>query len=167
MGKLMKTVGKSKRKRCISSYYYTNKIDCYGTEGKTMNQLVSVMEESVRPLYDPASSPNVTTKWGKYFNRYSIKIWMKALVFLVCIFFFNSNNIRYLKAIHNQFTITISGWVFLQNRLGDPTCRIWSKYSKINCVNNWNFWSTWWDWLIIGFMYLLVLGWCLTQICCS
>ncbi|WP_426485890.1 hypothetical protein [Flavobacterium sp. 2] len=29
------------------------KIDCYGTEGKTMNQLVSVMEEFKCPLYDP------------------------------------------------------------------------------------------------------------------
>lgn len=29
------------------------KIDCYGTEGKTMNQLVAVMEEFKCPLYDP------------------------------------------------------------------------------------------------------------------
>jgi len=29
------------------------KIDCYGTEGKTMNQLVDVMAEFKCPLYDP------------------------------------------------------------------------------------------------------------------
>jgi len=29
------------------------KIDCYGTEGKTMNKLVEVMEEFKLPLYDP------------------------------------------------------------------------------------------------------------------
>ncbi|QSB26090.1 hypothetical protein [Flavobacterium sp. CLA17] len=29
------------------------RIDCYGTEGKTMNQLVSLMEEFKCPLYDP------------------------------------------------------------------------------------------------------------------
>ncbi len=29
------------------------KIDCYGTEGKTMNRLVEVMEEFKLPLYDP------------------------------------------------------------------------------------------------------------------
>lgn len=29
------------------------KIDCYGTEGKTMNKLVEVMEEFKCPLYDP------------------------------------------------------------------------------------------------------------------
>jgi hypothetical protein len=29
------------------------KIDCYGTEGKTMNKLVDVMEEFKCPLYDP------------------------------------------------------------------------------------------------------------------
>ncbi|MEP6929942.1 MAG: hypothetical protein ABI850_08015 [Flavobacterium sp.] len=29
------------------------RIDCYGTEGNTMNQLVSLMEEFKCPLYDP------------------------------------------------------------------------------------------------------------------
>ena len=29
------------------------KIDCYGTEGKTMNKLVDVLEEFKCPLYDP------------------------------------------------------------------------------------------------------------------
>lgn len=29
------------------------KIDCYGTEGKTMNKLVDIMEEFKCPLYDP------------------------------------------------------------------------------------------------------------------
>lgn len=29
------------------------KIDCYGTEGKTMNLLVATMEEFKCPLYDP------------------------------------------------------------------------------------------------------------------
>ena len=29
------------------------KIDCYGTEGKTMNKLADVMEEFKCPLYDP------------------------------------------------------------------------------------------------------------------
>lgn len=29
------------------------KIDCYGTEGKTMNQLVDLMAEFKCPLYDP------------------------------------------------------------------------------------------------------------------
>ena len=29
------------------------KIDCYGTEGKTMNKLVEIMEEFKCPLYDP------------------------------------------------------------------------------------------------------------------
>ena len=29
------------------------KIDCYGTEGKTMNVLVSILEEFKCPLYDP------------------------------------------------------------------------------------------------------------------
>ena len=29
------------------------KIDCYGTEGKTMNKLVDVMQEFKCPLYDP------------------------------------------------------------------------------------------------------------------
>jgi hypothetical protein len=29
------------------------KIDCYGTEGKTMNKLVALMEEFKCPLYDP------------------------------------------------------------------------------------------------------------------
>ena len=29
------------------------RIDCYGTEGKTMNKLVDVMEEFKCPLYDP------------------------------------------------------------------------------------------------------------------
>ena len=29
------------------------KIDCYGTEGKTMDSLVSIMEEFKCPLYDP------------------------------------------------------------------------------------------------------------------
>ena len=29
------------------------KIDCYGTEGKTMNQLVDLMGEFKCPLYDP------------------------------------------------------------------------------------------------------------------
>jgi hypothetical protein len=29
------------------------KIDCYGTEGKTMDTLVNVMEEFKCPLYDP------------------------------------------------------------------------------------------------------------------
>lgn len=28
-------------------------IDCYGTEGKTMDQLVNIMEEYKCPLYDP------------------------------------------------------------------------------------------------------------------
>jgi hypothetical protein len=28
-------------------------IDCYGTEGKTMDKLVSIMEEFKCPLYDP------------------------------------------------------------------------------------------------------------------
>ena len=28
-------------------------IDCYGTEGKTMNKLVDIMEEFKCPLYDP------------------------------------------------------------------------------------------------------------------
>jgi hypothetical protein len=28
-------------------------IDCYGTEGKTMNKLVALMEEFKCPLYDP------------------------------------------------------------------------------------------------------------------
>jgi hypothetical protein len=31
-------------------------IDCYGTEGKTMDLLVSVMEEYKCPLYDPFQS---------------------------------------------------------------------------------------------------------------
>ncbi len=29
------------------------KIDCYGTEGKTMNKLVDILEEFKCPLYDP------------------------------------------------------------------------------------------------------------------
>jgi hypothetical protein len=29
------------------------KIDCYGTEGKTMNKLVDLLEEFKCPLYDP------------------------------------------------------------------------------------------------------------------
>jgi len=29
------------------------KIDCYGTEGKTMNKLVDIMQEFKCPLYDP------------------------------------------------------------------------------------------------------------------
>jgi hypothetical protein len=29
------------------------KIDCYGTEGKTMDKLVDIMEEYKCPLYDP------------------------------------------------------------------------------------------------------------------
>jgi hypothetical protein len=29
------------------------KIDCYGTEGKTMDALVNIMEEFKCPLYDP------------------------------------------------------------------------------------------------------------------
>ncbi len=29
------------------------KIDCYGTEGKTMDKLVDIMEEFKCPLYDP------------------------------------------------------------------------------------------------------------------
>lgn len=29
------------------------KIDCYGTEGKTMDKLVNIMEEFKCPLYDP------------------------------------------------------------------------------------------------------------------
>ncbi|MBZ4044275.1 hypothetical protein [Flavobacterium hibisci] len=29
------------------------KIDCYGTEGKTMNKLVDLMEDFKCPLYDP------------------------------------------------------------------------------------------------------------------
>ncbi|PXY40835.1 hypothetical protein DMB65_11390 [Flavobacterium cheongpyeongense] len=29
------------------------KIDCYGTEGKTMNKLVELLEEFKCPLYDP------------------------------------------------------------------------------------------------------------------
>jgi hypothetical protein len=31
------------------------KIDCYGTEGKTMDALVNIMEEFKCPLYDPSS----------------------------------------------------------------------------------------------------------------
>ena len=37
----------------VISTPHSIKIDCYGTEGKTMNKLVALMEEFKCPLYDP------------------------------------------------------------------------------------------------------------------
>jgi hypothetical protein len=38
---------------CVKVTPQSIKIDCYGTQGKTMDKLVDVMEEYKCPLYDP------------------------------------------------------------------------------------------------------------------
>ncbi|MET0759619.1 MAG: hypothetical protein ABWZ56_04310 [Flavobacterium sp.] len=38
---------------CVKTTPQSIKIDCYGTEGKTMDRLVDILEEYNCPLYDP------------------------------------------------------------------------------------------------------------------
>lgn len=38
---------------CVKTTPQSIKIDCYGTEGKTMDRLVDILEEFKCPLYDP------------------------------------------------------------------------------------------------------------------
>lgn len=38
---------------CVKTTPQSIKIDCYGTEGKTMDRLVDLLEEFKCPLYDP------------------------------------------------------------------------------------------------------------------
>ena len=47
-----------KNNNCVGAFHIRTtpqsiKIDCYGTEGKTMDSLVNIMDEFKCPLYDP------------------------------------------------------------------------------------------------------------------